>query len=390
MFRCFLTFLLALLLCGAATSRAADTLTWAKNTRVSADIRGTELKTVLQRLSALTGWKVYLEPQTARLVSAKFSNLPPAEALHLLLGDVNFALIPEAGSRSKLLVFRTSAQNATQFVVPAKDVSATLSAKRIPNELIVRLKPGGNAKKLEASIGVKVTGQIDSLNAFRLQFENEQAADAAREQLASNSDVSSVDSNYSIERPPGPQEVASTTVPPPHLQLKPPADNGRIVIGLVDTAVQQLGGNLDSFLLKQLSVGDSAESSATSPLHGTAMAETILKALESSTKGATSVQILPVDVYGSQATTSTFDVANGITLAVNGGAKIINLSLGSDGDSPFLRDLVKEVSDKQIVLFGAKGNDPVTTPFFPAAYDGVTAVTALDQGQLASYANRAN
>src|SRR2546423_8741331 len=98
MFRRFLTFLLAFSLCGAASLRAADTLTCAKNTRVSADVRGTELKTVLQRLSALPGWKVYLDPQTARLVSAKFSNLPPAEALHLLLGDVSFALIPEAGS----------------------------------------------------------------------------------------------------------------------------------------------------------------------------------------------------------------------------------------------------------------------------------------------------
>ena len=41
-----------------------------------------------------------------------------------------------------------------------------------------------------------------------------------------------------------------------------------------------------------------------------------------------------------------------------------------------------------MVLIGAAGNSPVTTPFYPAAYPEVMAVTAIDQGQLASYANR--
>jgi hypothetical protein len=106
------------------------------------------------------------------------------------------------------------------------------------------------------------------------------------------------------------------------------------------------------------------------------------------TKGSSSVQILPVDVYGPNTSTSTFDVANGITAAYNNGAKIINLSLGSDGDSPFLRDVIQQVSAKNVVLIGAAGNTPVTTAFYPAAYPEVMAVTAIDQGQLASYANR--
>jgi len=51
----------------------------------------------------------------------------------------------------------------------------------------------------------------------------------------------------------------AANVPPPRLQLRPPPSDGRIVIGLVDTAVQPLGNGLDGFLLKQLSaVGDTA------------------------------------------------------------------------------------------------------------------------------------
>ncbi len=68
----------------------------------------------------------------------------------------------------------------------------------------------------------------------------------------------------------------------------------------------------------------------------------------------------------------------------------MNLSLGSDSDSPFLRDLIQTVIQKGITVIAAAGNQPVTTPFYPAAYSdlGVIAVTATDGGQLASYANR--
>jgi hypothetical protein len=231
-------------------------------------------------------------------------------------------------------------------------------------------------------------GRIDSLNAYRLKFDDQAAADSGREQLASNSDVASVEDNYSIERPTTPREITSGAPPPPHLELKPPSGSDRILIGLVDTAVQSLGNGLDAFLQKQLSVAGDATLDPTSPSHGTSMAETMLRSLQSITKGTTSVQILPVDVYGPNASTSTFDVANGIATAVNKGANPINLSLGSPGDSPLLHDIITEASGKGIVFLGAAGNEPVTTPFYPAAYPEVLAVTALDQGQLAPYANR--
>ena len=162
-------------------------------------------------------------------------------------------------------------------------------------------------------------------------------------------------------------------------------------MGLIDTAVQPLGNDLDRFLLKSISVAGESQESGDTPTHGTSMAETILRSLEMTTKGSTSVQILPVDVYGPNETTTTWNIADGIKRAVDGGATVLNLSLGSDGDSPFLRDLLKDAIQKNIAVFAAAGNQPVTTPFYPAAYSdiGVIAVTATDgQGQLASYANR--
>ena len=374
----------------SAPVQASNTFNWDTNHNcVSADIKAGQLLPLLEQIAGVTGWKVFVEPDAACDVSAKFNRLPPGDALHLLLRDLNFALVPETNSASKLFVFRTRIENATRSVRPAKPADAAAKGKIIPNELIVRLKPGAKIDELAKLLGAKVTGHIDSLNAYRLQFQDQAAADAAREQLSTNPDVSSVDSNYSIDRPPAPAGAQSSNLPPPpQLQLKPPPSDGRIIVGLVDTAVQPLGNGLDAFLLTAMSVAGDAQPDPNDPMHGTSMAETILRSLAAITKGSSSVQILPVDVYGPNPTTSTFDVANGIATAVNAGANPINLSLGSDGDSSFLHSVIQDASSKNILMIGAAGNTPVTTPYYPAAYPEVMAVTAIDQGQLASYANR--
>ena len=45
-------------------------------------------------------------------------------------------------------------------------------------------------------------------------------------------------------------------------------------------------------------------------------------------------------------------------MAVNGGAKIINLSLGSGSDSTFLRNVIQDIYKLNIPIFAAAGNQP--------------------------------
>jgi subtilisin family serine protease len=78
----------------------------------------------------------------------------------------------------------------------------------------------------------------------------------------------------------------------------------------------------------------------------------------------------------------------GIIQARNRGANVINLSLGSPADSPVLYDVISAVARQGIPIFAAAGNEAHHHAVLPAAYPGVIAVTALDHGQIASYANR--
>jgi hypothetical protein len=170
-------------------------------------------------------------------------------------------------------------------------------------------------------------------------------------------------------------------------------DGNNIIIGLIDTAVQQLGADMQGFLLSPLSAaGDSAPNN-NSPTHGTTMAESMLFGVNSMIEPGqgTSLRILPVDIYGNDPSTTTFKVGSGVTLAVNNGANIISLSLGSEGNSRFLEELLEDVRAKGILVFAAAGNQPVTTPVYPAAYPSVIAVTSADNSkgkEVASYANR--
>jgi hypothetical protein len=173
------------------------------------------------------------------------------------------------------------------------------------------------------------------------------------------------------------------------LTLNPPGDSGKVVVGLIDMNVQSLGPQLDKFILPQQSVAGDAPANTTEMTHGTAMAYTILEAIaQQAAGGASSVQIQPVDVYGGKETTSSWFVALGIQSAVDSGANVLNLSLGSAGDSSVLAGVVKLAVNSNIVIFGAAGNTPVSTPTYPGAIPGVYDVTALSKpGQLASYAN---
>jgi hypothetical protein len=339
---------------------------------------------LLEKIAADAGWHIYVEPDTTHTTSAKFKDLPSGEALKRLLGDLNFALVPQTNALPRLYVFRTVMKNATQRVLAAKP-----AARHVPNELIVKLKPGTDVDALAKLLGAKITGRNDKLGLYRLQFGDADATDAALAKLKNNSDVLAVDYNYYFDPPSTPQLLANAPVGPVSLTLDPATtgDPCNPVVGLIDTPVQSLGSQLDSFLLKSISVAGDAGTNASVPTHGTAMYETILRAVAQAGGGNSSVRILAVDVYGASATTTSWSVALGIQAAVDNGATILNLSLGGPSDSAILDSVIQQAIAAGIPVYAAAGNQPVSTPTYPAATPGVIAVTATQGGQLAPYAD---
>ena len=386
--------LLLLLLAGVAgasdtnANTSTNTITWHRDTdRVDANVRGMALWPLLEQIARGAGWHIFVEPNIARPASAKFKNLPSGEALKRLLGDLNYALVPQSNAVPHLYVFRTTQKNATQRVYAPPG-----PPRRVPNELLVRLKPGAKIEDIAKALGAKITGRNDKLNLYRLLFDNAEDTDAALGKLKSNSDVAEVDYNYYFDPPPAPQLMANDNAPQPPvaLTLDPPNQNDpcNVVVGMIDTPLQSLGATLDPFLLKSISVAGDPCTNSAGPTHATGMAQTILRAVSQAGGGSTSARILPVDVYGCGEATTSWNVAMGIQAAVDKGANVLNLSLGSSGDSAVLDSIVKQAVADGILVFAAAGNQPGTAATYPAADPGVIAVTALQQpGQIAPYAN---
>jgi hypothetical protein len=374
--------LIASLVCFAGALRAADSLSWnAEKGRVTADVQTWDLQAVLENIATATGWEIYVEPKTRHRASTKFKERPPGEALRLLLGNLSYVLVPQTNGPGKLYVFRNTRSDATQLVRGRK------KSGKLDKELVLTLKPGGNLDT--NALGAKITGKIDKLNAYRLEFKDAAAAEEARKKLEQDENVDLVDSNYEIVRPPDGEALSVSSMPGLDLKIKPNESGGGPIIGLIDTAIQKQPGR-DGFYLPGVSVGGEATLSSDIPSHGTAMAEAILRGLGMLKEGGdvSGARILPIDIYGDAPSSSTFQLVQGILTALEQGANPLNLSLGSNAGSELLSRVITEAAGKGILFFAAAGNEPTTAPTFPAAYEGVTAVTAVDRsGRIAPYAN---
>ena len=381
---------LALLALGMAgtPAQAADKLVWRGGERVDADIDGWSLPQLLERLAEVTGWQVFVQPDTRlrRPVSVRFNQLPAGDALGRMLGELSFAVLPQPNAPAKLFVFRTSVSDATEPVRPRE----AAKAKPIADELVLLRKPGSKAEadELAKRLGAKVTGRVDEFGAYRLKFADEDAARQARAAL-SGEEGFDVDNNYAIPRPGAAELLAASSALPLNLKPDASAPAGQLRVGLIDAAVQK-NSPYSELLLPGVSVAGEATPGTTSPTHGTAMFETFLRGLASTQEAGatTAVRVLPVDVYGNAESTSTFNVAQGIVEALNAGATVINLSLASAGDSQLLHNVILKGSERGVLFIAAAGNEPTTQLNYPAAYPEVLAVTAGSKAGLASYANR--
>jgi subtilisin family serine protease len=75
-------------------------------------------------------------------------------------------------------------------------------------------------------------------------------------------------------------------------------------------------------------------------------------------------------------------------MALDQGATVINMSLGTYSDSAVVRQAVELALSQGVMVVAAAGNEGVQGLTYPAAYPGVIAVSAVDaRGEHAEYAN---
>lgn len=241
----------------------------------------------------------------------------------------------------------------------------TGSGDEIPGQKILRFKNRAAYERfLKGAPAGLVLGRIDGLQAVKVK-------DGEWFQSLPKTDEMEVSKNYYVAVPEVPAEV------------KTMGDDYYRLVG--KDAVKLIGGEgVTSDWGKGVTVAllDTTLNPTSSDLgseegHGTAMASLItgMGAARGAAPGATLQEYAVLDGTGRG---DSFSLAKAIYAAVDQGVKIINMSLGSTGDSSVVRDAVAYALAKHVALVAAAGNEAVNRVAYPAAYDGVVAVGSVD------------
>lgn len=118
--------------------------------------------------------------------------------------------------------------------------------------------------------------------------------------------------------------------------------------------------------------------------HGTAVASIIASELGL----APDATILSYRIADDQGSSNTFVLAQAIIAATDAGADLINISLGSRSHSPTLQQAVDYAAAAGVVVVASSGNEGYQSVSYPAAYDNVVGVGAIDaNGQHLDFSN---
>ncbi|HAV11998.1 MAG TPA: hypothetical protein DCX06_00675 [Opitutae bacterium] len=236
-----------------------------------------------------------------------------------------------------------------------------------------------------ASKGLKPLGTMDRLLALRIQ------SDMAY-RLNPNDYSAQLDFSYEIRQP-----LPTTEIPPEALaSLKGfgatakqivgglvEGDGSGVLVAVLDSGLQEHSQFNEVSIDRIDSVGAGIDGEGSE--HGTSVASIIL----GSEGIAPNTDLLAIRVLDAKGIGNSYLVADGIVQATDMGAQIINLSLAAYNDSSLLRQAVSYAHSQGVLLVAAAGNDGYNQIAYPAAYENVIAVTAVDaSGRQAIFPNQ--
>ncbi|MCE9519806.1 MAG: S8 family serine peptidase [Verrucomicrobia bacterium] len=283
---------------------------------------------------------------------------------------------------------------------PADELAQQVQPKgAIPNEAILTFASTAAMSdflKRAASQGLIVKGRLDSLRSVRVAFDS---LDKLRRELDDHAgDYAGIGANFPVQ-PPG--------IPPKEQR------NGGGDVQFGDALLSAIGAGpeinrsqwgkgvtvavLDSgvtahpaFSDGQVTHVDLVNDGLPFEGHGTAIASLIVGNVQGAQGVSPAAKILDVRIAGAGGSDS-FLLARGIELALDRGAQIINISMGSYGDSPVVAQAIHDALQRGVVVVASAGNDSAAVKDWPAAYPGVISVSGVDAaGRLAYFSNSGN
>jgi hypothetical protein len=268
----------------------------------------------------------------------------------------------------------------------------------VPNETLLSFRTKGDLAQFlreAAKYGLKLINTIDPLNTVRVGFETPAGL---RDYLASKgANAPGLDANYWFTVPKLPKVDATNqggvaAVGDKLLtDLNATGDRTEwgkgITVAVLDTGVKAH----PTFAEGQVTHVDLVADGSPMHSHGTSVASLIAGTDDRVPGVAPGAHILDIRVANDKGYSVSSVLAQGIVEAVDRGAQIINISMGSYDDSYALRQAVAYAAAQNVFIVAAGGNDGYDQLAYPAAIPQVISVGAVDaQNKQAVFSNSGN
>lgn len=169
-----------------------------------------------------------------------------------------------------------------------------------------------------------------------------------------------------------------------------------VTVAIIDTGIDvnhpEFTGRISALSYNAVTQTVGVDAVADDDGHGTMVAGVIGANSNNSTgvAGVTNAVQLMV-IKANEAGEDTFkdsDIIRGIYYAVDNGADIINLSLGSTYANPLTKKALDYALEKNVLVVASSGNDGENIKIYPASFDTVISVGSVDQySNLSSFSN---
>lgn len=261
---------------------------------------------------------------------------------------------------------------------------AALDAGALPGQRELRFRDAASLQrfldKLHGS-GVVVLDRIDALLALRVGFLDPDALAALLEGSEQSGFIFPVDIPQMGSVQDGAVGFGSRVLD----WLGLPADRSGwgsgVTVAVIDSGFLEHPSFANAVRLVDL-LADPAATGAED--HGTAVASMIASAFGI----APDADLLTYRVADADGRSDSFTLAKAILAAADGGADLINISMGSHGDSSVLREAVEYAASKGAVVVASAGNNGIEGLTYPAAYPSVIGVGAVDaRGERLDFSN---
>jgi len=379
--------------CMALTLMAAPAhgleVAFVPDNRLSLQAQDVYLRKILKNMAS-QGIRVRIDPAIDFKISASYEEKPIQQVLDGILGPYNHALIwrdcPDCtGDNYRLTEIQIYKPGHKDRIMLLKNPNFNVARDPetgflfVRHELLVKLESKrhyDSFKSIVSSSGGKILGQTQN-GIYRVQLPKNIDEMAFLKKIRDLTGISGVEPNYAYQAP-GAFCAAHSDIHLPEVDNRLPAD-AQAAVGVFDSGLAPEYQN-QAYILDSFNAVDPDMAIYDSLGHGTQMSLLAAGAIDpvGVKDDQKTMPVIAIRGFDDNGMTSNYTLMQGISYAMEKGARVLSLSWHSETKSRFLEASLTEAASKGLIVVAAAGNRPTGKAVYPAAYNDVLGVGALD------------